>query len=85
MNEALKAADTSQEVTLSGLPQDTLAVYMTKGKVLEMIEDMNRIAKNAFKGQPERVAEFNKEVLKRARAEWKKKGAEGATEAIAEG
>jgi hypothetical protein len=72
---ALDAAGSEQEVKLLGLPQDTLAVYETKGRVLQTIEDLNRSAKIAFDGQPELIAEFTAmDALERARAR-RKKGA----------
>ena len=64
---ALDAADTTQEVALAGLPADTLAVYEAKGRVLEAIEDLNAVARNAFDGQAEIVGQFNKDVLNRSR------------------
>lgn len=70
---ALDAAGSTQEVKIAGLPQDTLAVYETKGRVLQTIEDLNRSAKIAFDGQPERIAEFTgMDALEKARARRKK-------------
>jgi hypothetical protein len=68
----LDEADTVQETTLAGLPEATLAIYETKGRVLEAIEDINRLAKNAFDGQAALIAQFNKDLLLRARKERKK-------------
>jgi hypothetical protein len=65
----LDAADAVQETTLAGLPQETLKIYETKGRVLEAIEDINRLAKNAFDGQATLIAQFNKDILLRARQE----------------
>ena len=63
----LDAADTTQEMAIAGLPGETLKVYELKGKVLEMIEDLNRAAKNAFDGQAELIGKFNKDILLRAK------------------
>ena len=68
---ALDEADTVQETTLAGLPEATLAIYETKGRVLEAIEDINRLAKNAFEGQAALIGQFNKDILLRARKERK--------------
>jgi hypothetical protein len=65
----LDEADAVQEITLAGLPQETLKIYETKGRVLEAIEDINRLAKNAFDGQATLIAQFNKDILLRARKE----------------
>ena len=79
---ALDAAGAEQEVKLASLPQDTLAVYETKGRVLQSIEDLNRSAKIAFDGQPELIAEFTAmDALERARARRKKGAAKGPTAA----
>lgn len=79
---ALDAAGSEQEVKLAGLPQDTLAVYETKGRVLQTIEDLNRSAKIAFDGQPELIAEFTAmDALERARAPRKKAPAKPPTAA----
>jgi hypothetical protein len=67
--KALDEADAVQETTLAGLPQETLKIYETKGRVLEAIEDINRLAKNAFDGQAALIAQFNKDILLRARQE----------------
>jgi hypothetical protein len=65
----LDDADTIQETTLAGLPEATLQIYETKGRVLEAIEDINRLAKNAFDGQAHLIGQFNKDILLRARQE----------------
>jgi len=64
---ALSEADTAQEIARSNVPEQTLALYEMKGRVLEQIEDLNRAAKSAFDGQAEIVAKFNKDILLRAR------------------
>jgi hypothetical protein len=64
---ALDGADTAQEIARTNVPEQTLAVYEVKGRVLEGIEDLNRAAKSAFDGQAEVAAKFNKDILLRAR------------------
>ena len=68
VKNALDGADVAQETKLSALPQETLQVYETKGKILEAIEDLNRVAKIAFDGEAGTRSAFNKDILLRARA-----------------
>jgi len=63
----LDTASTSQEVDLAGLPEDTAALYERKGHLLEAIEDLNAVARNAFSDAPETRAKFNKDILNRGR------------------
>lgn len=65
--KALDSATVEQKVALADLPTDTLAVLEAKGRVLEHIEDLNRIAGNAFDGQAEMIGMFNKDILLRGR------------------
>ena len=44
-----------------------MALYERKGRVLERIEDLNAIARNAFYDEPELKARFNKALLNRGR------------------
>lgn len=67
IKQSLEQADTAQEVNVTSLPQNTQAVYEAKGRILEMIEDLNRIAKIAFDGRAEIASKFNKDILLRAR------------------
>ena len=67
----LDDADVVQETSLAGLPEETLKIYEIKGRVLQAIEDINRLAKNAFDKQATVVAQFNKDILLRARKEQK--------------
>lgn len=64
--KALDGADLTQEMGIKSLPDDTLHVYETKGRLLENIEDLNRIAKIAFDGDARARALFNKDILLRA-------------------
>lgn len=63
----LEEADTLQETLWASLPQDTMRVYETKGRVLELIEDLNRAGKSAFDGDATIAALFNKDLILRAR------------------
>jgi hypothetical protein len=63
----LDAADTKQEVSVSSLPADTAKLYLTKGKLLEAIEDLNRAGKIAFDGDATKLSLWNKDILVRAR------------------
>ena len=63
----LDKASTTQEVDIASLPEDTAQVYERKGRLLEHIEDLNAIARNAFADAPETRAKFNKEILNRGR------------------
>lgn len=63
----LDTASTAQEVDLAGLPDDTAALYERKGHLLEAIEDLNAVARNAFSDAPETRAKFNKDILNRGR------------------
>lgn len=63
----LEDAQGLQELNLKALPQETLKVYEAKGRLLSLIEKMNRIGKIAFDGQAEIIAEFNKDLILRAR------------------
>jgi len=48
LRKQLEAADTKQESALSSTPEFTAKIYEAKGRVLEAIEALNGIAKNAF-------------------------------------
>jgi hypothetical protein len=52
----------------SSLPQETLALYENKGRLLNRIEEMNRVARIAFYDQNEIAGQFNKDVLRRRRS-----------------
>lgn len=70
----LDAASATQEVDIASLPEDTAAVYARKGQLLERIEDLNAIARNAFLDDAVTRAKFNKDILNRSR---RKRGGEG--------
>lgn len=63
----LDAAQSTQEVNLATLPLETLKVYELKGRLLALIEKMNRRGKIAFDGQAHIVGLFNKDLILRAR------------------
>jgi len=65
--ERLRAADALQEKTRMDLPQETLALLELKGRVLDLIEEINGVARIAFEGQSEIAAKFNKDLLYRGR------------------
>lgn len=67
LREALQNADSSQEVSIASLPEHTQKVYENMGRLLELIEDINRIGKLAFAGQAAIAGQFNKDILLRAR------------------
>lgn len=73
----LERADKVQEAAVKGTPTHTASIAEAKGKVLQLVEDVNRIAKNAYAGQAEVVGKFNKDLLLRARRERAKKDEPG--------
>lgn len=79
----LEDADRAQELARAQLPDATLKLYEAKGKLLQLIEDVNRVAAIAFYGQADVVAKFNKDLLLRARRA--KKDAPENAEATTEG
>ncbi|MBU1242055.1 hypothetical protein KKD52_13400 [Myxococcota bacterium] len=65
--ERLRAADALQEKTRVDLPDETRALLELKGSVLDLIEEINGVARIAFEGQAEIRAKFNKDLLYRGR------------------
>ncbi len=63
----LRDADALQEKTRADLPTETLALLELKGQVLDLIEEINGIARIAFEGRAEVRAKFNKDLLYRGR------------------
>jgi hypothetical protein len=63
----LQGANVVQELKLDALPQATLEICEIKGRVLESIEDLNRVGKIAYDGDAGTRAAFNKDILLRAR------------------
>lgn len=69
LRKQLEAADSKQESAASSTPEITAKIYEAKGRVLEAIEELNGIAKNAFAGNAAVIGKFNKDLLLRARRE----------------
>lgn len=63
----LDTASAKRTVVLSELPEATQQIYEAKGRVLELIEDLNRAGKGAFDGDAVKMAQFNKDIVLRAR------------------
>lgn len=63
----LDAAQGIQEANYKLLPLETQKVYEAKGRLLMLIEKMNRIAKIAFDGDAAMIGLFNKDLINRAR------------------
>ncbi len=63
----LRDADALQEKSRVDLPTETLALLELKGRVLDLIEEINGIARIAFEGRAEVRAKFNKDLLYRGR------------------
>ncbi len=61
--ERLRMADLNQEQARKDLPQETLALLELKGRVLDLVEELNGVARIAFEGQAELRAKFNKDLL----------------------
>ena len=59
----LTDANTSQDTKTKELPYETRLIHETKGALLELIEDMNRLGRFIFRGQAELAAQFNKDML----------------------
>ena len=76
IKSALDNADADQETKRRGLPEETKQLYLINGELLQMIEDMNRVAKIAFDGQAAIIGQFNKDILLRG-------GGNGSTDAPA--
>lgn len=84
LKNRLDAVQAKQEAGLALLPLETRKVYQAMGKLLTLIEKLNRIGKNAFEGDALMMAKFNKDLLyrdrKRSRAKSKVESATGNTE-----
>ncbi|MCK6586460.1 MAG: hypothetical protein L6Q76_02640 [Polyangiaceae bacterium] len=79
LDQAKGAVERAGQAAPQGeVPHETLKLFAVKGRVLEMIEDLNRAGRIAFEGQAETVGKFNKDVLLRAR---RSKGAGAAAQA----
>jgi len=67
LSASLAGANAVQQAKYSGLSEKTKDVYEAKGRLLEAIEDLNRIGQVTFEGRAEIAAQFNKDILLRAR------------------
>jgi hypothetical protein len=67
LRNALDAVNATQEANREALPQRTKDLNVIKGRLVELIDDMNRAGQIAFIGQAEIAACFNKDILLRAR------------------
>jgi len=64
---ALQDADRAQENARLDLPAKTLERLELKGRLLDLIDELNGVARIAFDGQAEKRAKFNKDLLLRGR------------------
>jgi hypothetical protein len=62
---ALDHANTIQEVRRASIPLATFELNLAKGRVLELLEELNLVARIAFKDDRLLCAAFSKEILKR--------------------
>jgi hypothetical protein len=62
----LDAASATQKLKRKTIPAATKNMYAQSGEIIELIEEMNRVAKNAFANQPEIAAQFNKDIIESA-------------------
>lgn len=69
LRKKLAAADAKQETAKDTTTGYTASINEAKARVLEAIEELNGIAKNAFDGNAPVIAKFNKDLLLRARRE----------------
>jgi hypothetical protein len=76
----LDTAQSTQEVSIKSLPPETAKIYETKGHLLTLIEELNRVAKIAYWNQTDIASQFNKDILNRARKTRKKPDDEETTE-----
>ncbi len=65
--DGLREADRLQEGARVELPAKTVERLELKGRLLDLIDELNGVARIAFDGQAERRAKFNKDLLLRGR------------------
>ena len=63
----LDVANAIRQVAIGELPEATQEVYEAKGRLLDLIENLNRAGKRAFDGDAVKIAQFNKDILVNAR------------------
>lgn len=71
----LRQVDADQEGKLDALPSDTQELYVLKGELLDLIEELNRAGRRAEEGNAAERARFNKDLIFAARRK-KKQGEE---------
>ena len=74
LRTALFEANSTQEDAREVSPEKTTDLNVAKGRVLELIDDMNRIGRLAFMDNAEIAGRFNKDILLRARRAHRKAG-----------
>ncbi|MGI5861504.1 MAG: hypothetical protein ACOX6T_05535 [Myxococcales bacterium] len=67
LRKALFEANAKQEDAREVGPEKTVDLNVAKGRVLELIDDMNRVGRVAFMDNAEIAGRFNKDILLRAR------------------
>jgi hypothetical protein len=67
LRTTLAEADKAQESARRQAPESTTRLNEQKGELLQIIEDLNRIAKVAYRGRTDMSSRFNKDILRRAR------------------
>jgi hypothetical protein len=83
VSSKLAKINANQEVRRQSLPEETRRLQLAKGRLIEAIEDLNRIAQFAFVDRTVR-ATFDKRILMRGRKTRGKKEAEGEGEMVGE-
>jgi hypothetical protein len=66
-HSALVHASGEQEAKRARAPVETQALYEVQGKIIDLVERLNLVARIAFDGQAELLAIFNKDILLRYR------------------
>ena len=83
-NRLLKLAEDAnaqQETSAEASPPLTAEINATKGRLLELLDDLNRVGRVAYMNNAEIAARFNKDILLRARRKGSKKKAAAETPA----
>jgi hypothetical protein len=80
----LDDTDALQETARAGLPEETAKRHLAAKELLDMIEEVNRIAKIAFDGKAEIAAQLNKDLTLRAKKSGKKVAGEESGETAKE-
>ena len=67
LRAALFEANSKQETVREASPEKTVEINVAKGRLLELIDDMNRTGRVAYMDNAEIAGRFNKDLLLRAR------------------